>query len=83
MDSLWTDRIATGAAGMRSSAIRDLLKLTAQPEMISFAGGLPAPELFPAEEVAAAAEQALAEAPLAALQYGPTEGFAPLRELVA
>jgi 2-aminoadipate transaminase len=83
MESLWTDRIAAGALGMRSSAIRDLLKLTTQPDMISFAGGLPAPELFPAEELTAASELALAEAPLATLQYGPTEGFGPLRELVA
>ncbi len=83
MDALWTDRIAAGAAGMRSSAIRDLLKLTVQPDMISFAGGLPAPELFPAEEITAAAERALVEAPLATLQYGPTEGYGPLRELVA
>jgi 2-aminoadipate transaminase len=83
MDPIWNDRIAAGARAIRSSAIRDLLKLTAQPEMISFAGGLPAPELFPAEELSAAGEQAIAEAPLAALQYGPTEGYAPLRELVA
>ena len=83
MDLIWNDRIAEGARGISSSAIRDLLKLTAQPEMISFAGGLPAPELFPAEEISAASEQALAEAPLASLQYGPTEGYAPLRELVA
>jgi 2-aminoadipate transaminase len=82
MDSIWNDRLAEGARGIRSSAIRDLLKLTAQPDMISFAGGLPAAELFPAEEIAAAAEQALAEAPLAALQYGPTEGYGPLRELI-
>lgn len=82
MDPIWNDRIAEGVRGIRSSAIRDLLKLTAQPDMISFAGGLPAPELFPAEEISAAAEQALAEAPLAALQYGPTEGYGPLRELV-
>ncbi|MFV9503496.1 MAG: PLP-dependent aminotransferase family protein [Oscillochloridaceae bacterium umkhey_bin13] len=83
MEAFWSERIATGAAGLRSSAIRDLLRLTAQPTMISFAGGLPAPELFPAEEIAAASEQALIEAPLAALQYGPTEGFTPLREWVA
>ncbi len=83
MTTLWTDRIAVGARDLRSSAIRDLLQLTAQPDMISFAGGLPAPELFPAEELSVAAERAIAEAPLAALQYGPTEGFAPLRELIA
>lgn len=83
MELLWTERIAAGAAGLRRSAIRDLLTLTAQPDMISFAGGLPAPELFPAEETMAAAERALVEMPQTALQYGPTEGFAPLRELVA
>lgn len=83
MDGLWSERIAAGAAGIRSSAIRDLLKLTAQPQMISFAGGLPAPELFPAEEISAASERALAEATVATLQYGPTEGYEPLRELIA
>ena len=83
MDGLWSGRIATGAASIRSSAIRDLLKLTAQSRIISFAGGLPAPELFPVEEIAAASELALVEAPLATLQYGLTEGYGPLRELVA
>lgn len=79
----WTNLFAEGAKGMRSSAIRDLLRLTEQPEMISFAGGLPAPECFPTEELAAACERAMVEAPVAALQYGPTEGYGPLRELVA
>jgi 2-aminoadipate transaminase len=79
----WSERIAQGAREMSSSAIRDLLKLTVQPEMISFAGGLPAPELFPAEEIAAACERALVESPASALQYGPTEGHGPLREMVA
>jgi 2-aminoadipate transaminase len=83
MDGLWSKRIAAGAAEIRSSAIRDLLKLTAQPQMISFAGGLPAPELFPAEEITAASERALAEEPLATLQYGTSEGYTPLRELAA
>jgi 2-aminoadipate transaminase len=50
--------------------------------MISFAGGLPAPECFPTEELTAAAERVLIERPLAALQYGPTEGYRPLREFV-
>ncbi|MEI7643431.1 MAG: PLP-dependent aminotransferase family protein [Chloroflexales bacterium] len=79
----WSERIAQGAREMSSSAIRDLLKLTVQPEMISFAGGLPAPELFPSEEIGAACARALAETPAAALQYGPTEGHGPLRELIA
>lgn len=82
MSTFWNERIAESARGLRSSAIRDLLKLTEQPEMISFAGGLPAPELFPAEEIAGYLERALAEAPVAALQYGPTEGYAPLRQIL-
>lgn len=83
MSTIWDERIADGAREIRSSAIRDLLKLTVQPDMISFAGGLPAPEFFPAEEISTAGERALAEAPLATLQYGPTEGYGPLRELLA
>jgi 2-aminoadipate transaminase len=77
------DKLSTGARRITSSAIRDLLKLTEQPDVISFAGGLPAPECFPTEEIAAAAERVLVENPLAALQYGPTEGYAPLREFLA
>jgi 2-aminoadipate transaminase len=82
MSTLWTERLSSGAALISSSAIRDLLKLTEQPEMISFAGGLPAPECFPTEELAAAAERVLVECPVAALQYGPTEGYRPLREFL-
>lgn len=65
---------------MKASDIRDLLKLTAQPEIISFAGGLPAPELFPIEEVKAATDAVLEEQGQVALQYGQTEGWLPLRE---
>ncbi|MEI7772489.1 MAG: PLP-dependent aminotransferase family protein [Chloroflexales bacterium] len=83
MSMNWSERIAQGAREMSSSAIRDLLKLTVQPEMISFAGGLPAPELFPAEEIGAACERALVDSPASALQYGPTEGHGPLREMVS
>jgi len=82
MQSLWTDHLSSGARQITSSAIRDLLKVTEQPDMISFAGGLPAPECFPTEELTAAAERVLVERPLAALQYGPTEGYRPLRELL-
>jgi len=82
MSTLWTERLASGAKNMTSSAIRDLLKVTEQPEVISFAGGLPSPDCFPTEEIMAAAERVLIEKPLAALQYGPTEGYAPLRELI-
>ncbi len=82
VDTLWTDRYAQRTLGMTSSAIRELLKLTAQPDIISFAGGLPAPEVFPVAEVAAAAQRVLAEHGPEALQYGPTEGYQPLRELL-
>jgi 2-aminoadipate transaminase len=68
---------------MKSSAIRELLKVTEQPDMISFAGGLPAPEVFPVAQVAAATQNVLREHGVEALQYGPTEGYRPLRELVA
>lgn len=68
---------------LRPSTIREILKVTAQPEIISFAGGLPAPELFPVDGVRAAAEQVLTTAGAAALQYGPSEGFRPLREWIA
>lgn len=79
----WNERLSEAAKSIKSSAIRDLLKVTEQPEVISFAGGLPAPECFPTEELTAATERVLVEQPLAALQYGPTEGYTPLRELIA
>jgi 2-aminoadipate transaminase len=68
---------------VQPSTIREILKVTEQADMISFAGGLPAPELFPVAEVAAAAERVLREGGPGALQYGPSEGFAPLRECCA
>jgi len=68
---------------MRPSTIREILKVTAQPEIISFAGGLPAPELFPVAEVRAAADSALTKHGSQALQYGPSEGVPVLREWVA
>lgn len=83
MNTLWTSQLSAGAKNITSSAIRDLLKVTEQPEIISFAGGLPSPDCFPREEIMAAAERVLVEKPLAALQYGPTEGYAPLRDFIA
>jgi 2-aminoadipate transaminase len=68
---------------MRPSTIREILKVTAQPEVISFAGGLPAPELFPVTQVAAAADTALSQYGSRALQYGQSEGFPQLREWIA
>jgi 2-aminoadipate transaminase len=68
---------------MRSSAVRELLKLTEQPDVISFAGGLPAPETFPVEEFTAAIKTVLASHGAQALQYATTEGYTPLREMIA
>lgn len=68
---------------MRPSTIREILKVTAQPEVISFAGGLPAPELFPVDAVKAAADVALTAHGSQALQYGPSEGYMPLRDWIA
>jgi 2-aminoadipate transaminase len=67
---------------MGSSAIRELLKLTELEDIISFAGGMPSPELFPIEEFRVACDRVLREYGSKALQYGPTEGFQPLRELI-
>jgi 2-aminoadipate transaminase len=62
--------------------IRELLKLTEHPDIISFAGGLPAPEIFPVEEVRAASERVLKDHGATALQYTTTEGYRPLREFL-
>ena len=68
---------------IKASEIRELLKLTQRPEVISFAGGLPAPELFPVEELKKVTAKVLEENGTAAIQYGPTEGYGPLREQIA
>jgi len=68
---------------MRASDIREILKITAQPEVISLAGGLPAPELFPIDEYRRAFEWVLETEGSVALQYGPSEGYRPLREFLA
>lgn len=68
---------------LKVSAIREILKITANPEYISFAGGLPAPELFPIAEMKHAAVAVLDEAGAEALQYSTTEGFMPLRKQIA
>lgn len=71
------------AQKLTSSTIREILKVTERPEVISFAGGLPAPGGFPVEEINAAFDRVLRENGKSALQYGPTEGFTPLRQWVA
>jgi len=83
METPWEYRYAYRMNSMKSSVIRELLKLTQQPEMISFAGGLPAPKVFPVKEFKEAANRVLTESPEKALQYGTTEGYLPLREMIA
>jgi 2-aminoadipate transaminase len=82
VETPWAARFAQRTHGLTSSAIRELLKLTERPDVISFAGGLPAPEVFPITQVAEAAARVLAEHGPAALQYSTTEGYLPLRELL-
>jgi 2-aminoadipate transaminase len=83
MSTIWLDRFSLRAKQVKSSTIRELLKITQRPEVISFAGGLPAAELFPVPEVEAACARVLQERGRAALQYSPTEGYEPLREMIA
>lgn len=83
METPWEYRYAYRMSGMKSSVIRELLKLTQKPEMISFAGGLPAPEVFPVQAFQEATNRVLVENPEKALQYGTTEGYLPLREMIA
>lgn len=79
----WQARYARRAKRMASSTIREILKVTQQPDVISFAGGLPAPDAFPVVEIRQAAARVLAESSTRALQYSPTEGFPPLRHFIA
>jgi 2-aminoadipate transaminase len=67
---------------MRSSAMRDLMAVTARPEVISLAGGLPDTSTFPAESLAAQMSRVAAESAAAALQYGPTEGFDETKDCI-
>lgn len=83
MQTPWDHRFAQRTQNMSSSAIRELLKLTEQPDIISFGGGMPAPEVFPIEEFSEACQKVLRDNGAQALQYGPTEGFRPLREMIA
>jgi 2-aminoadipate transaminase len=75
--------LATRMASMPASAVREILKVAERPDILSFAGGLPAPDLFPVDAIAAAHAEVLAGNGPAALQYSTTEGFGPLREWIA
>ena len=83
MPVTWQHLYAERTEGMVASDIREILKVTAQPDVISLAGGLPAPELFPIDEYRRAFEWVLETDGAQALQYGPSEGYRPLRALLA
>jgi 2-aminoadipate transaminase len=76
-------RFAERAEQLQSSFIREILKITQQPEIISFAGGLPSPATFPVDEMKIAFDKVLTNAGKVALQYGPTDGYLPLRQWIA
>ena len=71
------------AQQLQSSVIREILKITVRPEVISFAGGLPSPATFPVEHMRAAHDKVLSQQGKVALQYGPTDGYGPLRDWIA
>lgn len=68
--------------GVKASAIREIFKVAGKPDIISFAGGLPAPESFPVDAIKKICEDILTEEPVTALQYGISEGYAPLMEQI-
>ena len=83
MQTPWEYRYAHRMQKMGSSVIRELLKLTEQPDIISFGGGLPAPEVFPVKQFREACNYVLEYFGPQALQYSTTEGYLPLREMIA
>ena len=78
MNYTFSDKISN----LKPSAIREILKMTADPSIISFSAGNPAPDAFPVEEIRRITSEILDKEPIAALQYSVTEGYAPLREAV-
>jgi 2-aminoadipate transaminase len=83
MQTLWDYRYAARTNRMKASAIRELLALSNKAEIISFAGGLPAPEVFPIDKFREACDTVLREKGPESLQYGATDGYVPLREMIA
>jgi 2-aminoadipate transaminase len=75
MTRIFADRMSC----VRKSFVREILKVTEDKEVISFADGLPKPRCFPVQEISAAAEKVLSECGEAALQYATSEGYLPLR----
>lgn len=82
MDMRWESNFSGKSARLRPSPIREILKVVKQPGMISFAGGMPAPEVFPVDEFFEGVDS-LKEKGRSVLQYGTTEGFPPLKEFLA
>ena len=78
MEYKFSDKVS----GLQASAIREILKFTSDPEVISFAAGNPAPEAFPKEELADISADLLKNDPILALQYSVTEGYTPLRDFL-
>ena len=78
MEYKFSDKVS----GLKASAIREILKFTADPEVISFAAGNPAPEAFPKEKIAEISAELLRDDPILALQYSVTEGYTPLRNFL-
>ncbi len=77
-----TYKFSDKVSGLQASAIREILKFTADPEVISFAAGNPAPEAFPTEDIARISADIFQKDPVLALQYSISEGYTPLRELL-
>ncbi|MEJ2758777.1 MAG: PLP-dependent aminotransferase family protein [Anaerolineales bacterium] len=82
MENIWVKKFASRTQWMQSSTIRELLKISNLPGVISFAGGLPSPDVFPVDRFIECSESLLKENASQALQYGTTEGFLPLREMI-
>ena len=78
MEYKFSDKVSK----LQASAIREILKFTSDPEVISFAAGNPAPEAFPKEEIAKISAELLRDDPILALQYSITEGYTPLRDFL-
>jgi len=83
VSTAWKSRFALRTKLIKSSTIRELLKITQHPEVISFAGGLPAPDVFPVARFQEACRKVLELNGHQALQYGASEGYEPLREMIA
>ncbi len=76
----YESKISEKMKGVKASAIREIFKVAGKPDVISFAGGLPAPESFPVDAIKNICNEILTEEPVTALQYGLSEGYTPLMD---